>query len=486
MRHWIFLLEIVMLGSTAWGQYAPPLPMGPEPVADESTPQFVLLSGGRVLQGTLKQQGSECLLDVNGGTIHIPSREIERVAASMREIYEAKAQKVHASDAEGLCGLIRWCLQYDLFEEGEAELARLRQVAPQAPMTEVFTRRLAALRAMHQPKPRQAQVAGAVGTPVEPVGPTGTELEQMARSLPDDAIEMYRRRIQPIFTKNCMESGCHGPDSRTDFKLTRAASTLTRGMLLRNIHTTLRQVNLTNPEASPLLRKPVTPHGDTERVVFANRDYATYQLLIAWTYLVAKNEYVIPRDRMLPTVRPIPVYSPTPHGLERTASTGGATMVAPMVGVHPSLFPASLYPSEYRPAQTAPAYHVVMPQPRGGDVIPASATSEEETSETVLPATGEEWVIRPERRYAPGESTGDVQAVEQGIVPAPMPDMTPQAPAEMLETEEGIQSHEESSGEFYYQPSPDKTPDAASLQQAPASGLLWKQMLEMQKMTAPQ
>ncbi|MDO4583827.1 MAG: hypothetical protein Q4D62_06950 [Planctomycetia bacterium] len=476
-----------------------PLPMGSDvPVPPQ---RYILLRNEEVLYGIVSEEGENYRISMEGGRIAIPRTQVEWIAPTLQEIYAVKTKKIYLQDVDSRCTLIQWCLKNELYAEAQREIEYLEQIMPQHPRIEVFHRRLAALQTLSASSPQTAPTTPATGNFVATQGPTASELEQMANSIPDDAIEMYRRKIQPIFLRNCMEIGCHGPDATNDFRLLRPSSTMTRSALLRNIHTTLKQVNLIHPEASPLLRKPVTPHGKEGRYIFANRDYATYQLLIAWTYLVAQNKYVLPREKMFPGVKPIPVFSPTPHGLERTARITLENSVVPMVGVHPSLFPQALYPDQYAPPSPPATPQIVMPRPKvelkldteSSQVVPASGeVPAGEAEKTVRRVSAEEEVpldweqiqtyIREPKIYAPGESSAEIQPVDpqEGIAPAPLPNFTPKSPMELLlETNEGIEEHTDVSGEFYYQP---ETPEKRKpVGQASGSNLLWKQMLEMQK-----
>ena len=46
-------------------------------------------------------------------------------------------------------------------------------------------------------------------------GPTYAELQRFAASIPDESIEIFRKKVQPILQRNCMTADCHGPDTET-------------------------------------------------------------------------------------------------------------------------------------------------------------------------------------------------------------------------------------------------------------------------------
>ncbi len=325
-------------------------------------PVCVLLKNQSVMEGTVTESGESYVISLQGGNITVAKSQVWMLGRDYEELYTFLRQQVHFSDVEGRSELVRWCLKYHLVDQAGEEIAAMEQAMPESTAIPGLKMRLDAAQRMLVSRQVQDSVFSGENTISQPEspedrGPTSRELGQMAKTLPRDAVTMFSRRIQPILTKNCMNAGCHGPDGNSDFQLLRPSGDAGGTVTLRNMHAALQQINLANPEASPLLRKPVTRHGKDGRVVFMNRDYATYQLLIAWAYLVARNEYVIPRDRMLPTPKPIPVLTSTPGGVQSVTShqRDTAEHVSEMAGVDQTLYPQNLYPSEYRYLHDTPA-----------------------------------------------------------------------------------------------------------------------------------
>ena len=364
-------------------------------------------------------------------------------------------------------------------------------------------------------------------------GPSVAELERMAASLSPDAITIFRKQIQPILSKSCMDVGCHGAGSQEEFRLLRVSSKTSRNTLLRNIFAAIQQIDLNVPEASPLLRKPVAPHGNG-RVVFSNRDYATYQLLIAWTYLVAENRYVISRDYLLPPTRQAPVFISTPHGPEKISKHDlpkAGTVVVPMAGVSPSLLPQALYPQDYirnttplqprkqvrlntTPASkasgtkesatdvsddTPPSYEAPVGRSIGGNAeetaeeTPAAGNSTVETpstenseddSETTDKSSERVYTdaeirqmekelkgaeIRPAEIHQPGRSSGNVRTGQPQVVAAPGAQFTPMSPVELLMSAPEGVQNHESADGAYYY-NPDEANAADQAANADNSG----------------
>ena len=387
----------------------------PDPPAAVPTAQvskrYVALLNGSILFGDLKLIGDQYEITTETGTVVIPQNRVSQIAESLRQIYDFRASQVFVNDLEKRCDLLRWCFQYELADEAEEQLALLKKYAPEHPMCEVFERRMTFL------KNKKERESLAAETPQEDsaedsaetqTGPTYAELQRFAASIPDESIEIFRKKVQPILQRSCMTADCHGPNTETPYRLLRIHAKMGRGEILQNLYASVQQINLARPEQSPLLRKPVTPHGNDGRTVVLNQDYATYQILIAWTYLVARNQYVIPRDRLLPPQPGAPVFTPTQRGLVRVSSHAAPVQVGPcqMWGVDPSLYPQNLYPEMY-PRNPAPNGAYVA----GGVVAPGAPAARQEPQIKLV-------LSKSEEDEEPLESPENVAASEPEVLPA--------------------------------------------------------------------
>lgn len=467
--------------------------------------RYTMLANGTLIYGSVRFVDDLCEITTGTGTRSFPKNQVDIVADSCRQIYEWRASQIFVNDQEKRCELIQWCFQHEMLSEASEQIALLRQTVPDHRILPVFERRLEFLQ-RKQDEARLVPHAPAVGNsvpaeslavsengnvsglvllnrdassgvggtsiegtgasfvggtvpgaePVRPQGPTSAELDQLADSLPKDSIEIFRRKIQPILQRNCMTAGCHGPDSETRYRLHRISSQMGRGAVLQNIHASLQQIHLTQPELSPFLRKPVTPHSQDRRIVFANQDYATYQLLIGWTYLVAQNRYVIPQERLLPSSGSAPVYSPTSRGLIRISGRSGLRAgPCDMWGVDPSLYPQALYPQEY--VQTAPLAVVQENAVSAGNALsgtPSGALppmrlalpkreNETDPPEEAETAVSAETIADPAVRPAAGES-GE-QNEKNAVLPVSSEEKSSDPPREMRDLAGEEKLHAETS-----------------------------------------
>ncbi|MDO4570083.1 MAG: hypothetical protein Q4D38_06860 [Planctomycetia bacterium] len=493
------------LGSL-WGGCLPSNVAVAQEMAQASVPRYLALANGQVMHGVVTTEGNRYHLQLPVGVVSFEREQVVQVADSLQEIYAQRTSNIPIDSVSRREEMVSWCLQYHLLDEAETEWNILRLLAPDSSRTEALGRRIEYARkaaSAQQTQSPSASSESAISSVVPEENVSPQELQRMADSLPQDAVELFRKRIQPVLTRNCMESGCHGPDSTTGFKLLRVTSATPRTTLLKNIRTSLQFIDTERPEESAFLRKPVLPHGPTNReeIIFPCAKYGSYQLLIAWTYLVTRNEYVIPRETLLPPLRLTPTYTPTQSGLRRISSHSlPSGSLFEMYGVHESLLPQTLYPEEY----TRPTPNVYVPPlrilPQEG-VVPASSNlpidapsgvtpaSAQEPAESLEPEEGAEWTpdmaeeyIRPARIYAPGESSGDIRHVNPaaGLAPSPVPSPQMPTPQETMRSANPVEVHNRSmsDGAYNYELQREKPP----VQQRPREGvLLWEQMLELQK-----
>ncbi|MDO4630643.1 MAG: hypothetical protein Q4C70_15795, partial [Planctomycetia bacterium] len=338
---------------------AEPIPPAPVPLA-ERTQKYIVLQNGSILFGDLKLYGDQYEITTETGTLVFPQTKVTQIADNLHQIYTYRSAQVFVNDLEARCEMLRWCLQYELIDESDEQLTLLKQYAPEHALVEVFERRLNFLKNKKQREreEKQRQLARTGNTSgntsenmesqVAQIHVTYAELEHFSETVSQDAFDVFRKKVQPILQKNCMTAECHGPNSITGYRLLRVSPRMGRGEILQNLYATVQHLNTQQPEKSPFLRKPVTPHGHDSRTIFVNQDYATYQILIAWTYLITQNRYVIPREFLLPPPSSIPVYTPPQRGLVRISSATPAPE-GPwnMSGVDVSLYPQMLYPEDY-------------------------------------------------------------------------------------------------------------------------------------------
>jgi hypothetical protein len=82
---------------------------------------------------------------------------------------------------------------------------------------------------------------------------------------------------------NCTAAGCHGPQSTTNFKLTRVAGpSANQRVTQRNLLAALQYIDRENPEHSRLLTQPRGPHGSAKSAIFTQRQAEQYCRMSDW------------------------------------------------------------------------------------------------------------------------------------------------------------------------------------------------------------
>jgi hypothetical protein len=254
--------------------------------ATNSRAGVLLLEDGGVLEGEVTRIADRYVVGRDGGQqMQIASSRVLFVGRSLREAYEYRRQRVSQPTAGAHLGLAEWCLRYELVNEGRDELQYARQAGASPARLALLERRLAATRERLAKKPAAPTAAGSVAFPSDqttpPAGPS--------RDLPDGALEMFTRKVQPVLVNNCTASKCHQPGGQQAFQLNRALlrGEANRRTTMQNLAATLALVDRSHPEVSPLLTIPRQTHGGMGGPIFGARHEQAFKHLADWVALVA-------------------------------------------------------------------------------------------------------------------------------------------------------------------------------------------------------
>src|SRR5262249_55917330 len=114
-------------------------------------------------------------------------------------------------------------------------------------------------------------------TPPEPDSPPSSPVD-----LSTESLALFATRVQPILMNAC--ANCHATGRGGSFKLTRTYQDLgpNRRATQQNLTAVLAQVNLNQPQMSPLLSKAVSQHGDMTQPPLKGRQAVAYHSLEEW------------------------------------------------------------------------------------------------------------------------------------------------------------------------------------------------------------
>jgi hypothetical protein len=323
---------------TAWCPVAP----GQTPLAPEAG--VLALRNGHVIHGQVTRAGDYYVVTSGEGSeLRLKSDDVESFCATLEETYELKRRHLAGITARPHLELARWCLRHDLFEQCREQLAAADVREPGNAQTAELKRRLElALESPATPAPAAAQPQA----PLENV-------ESTLAALPKGSVEKFGAIVQPILLNRCAANQCHGQNSKTTYRLLRPppGQIVSRRFTQRNLYATLKYLDRTKPDASPLVLLPQQRHGNSLAPVFDKHSAGQLAELVAWARATAAPSTAAAASRP-PTIAPQP-----------------ATLSQPA----PSP-PAAAVPNAIQPAEgSASAIRVMRPMNSGAGELPATS-----------------------------------------------------------------------------------------------------------------
>jgi hypothetical protein len=279
----------------------------------------LVLENDRVLEGDIEHTSEGYVIRRASGETVLPPDHVLRLCADMGDAYLFLRSRANLNDADELLRLARWCQAQGLSQQAvrcATEAADLR------PQDESIRRLLGYLKRAADPKP--------------PATTTPPELATVAvPELCTESLSGFANKVQPILLNVC--ASCHMGDRGGSFRLLRGteATTSPKRATQHNLAQVLAQVNLQQPQSSPLLVKAVTAHGEALEAPLKGKQIAAYHTLEEWVNMtVAKNPHLRESSTPPPDVKTtsLPSTPPTkpantplvkPEG-ETTASSGFA------------------------------------------------------------------------------------------------------------------------------------------------------------------
>jgi hypothetical protein len=276
------------------------------PVAITRADEFVLLDNGNVIQGKAVVIGPHVVVDRgDGNELKLDSRQVARIAPTVRELYEFRIGKRQLYDVSSHQEDARWCLRHGLYPEMEISLRAADELDPSHPETLRLRRKLQATMVARDaasgadgidPNVYGEGIKGNFKIVEEPASPAKensndtNEDELAALNLPQETVAYYSSRIQPLLINRCGNSGCHRAPSESGFELShmgthvRPAARMTRS----NLVSLLRWIDRDNPNESPLLRYASEAHGGRREAPLKRSDQATIDAIAVWVRHVSQ------------------------------------------------------------------------------------------------------------------------------------------------------------------------------------------------------
>lgn len=265
-----FLLGLAVhwLAAPRAGWSAPPPPLAP-------TEGILLLRNGEVLAGRITHAGDYYYLSRPRGDLRLKANDVELVAADLNEVYQNKRGQIDQGNPQAHLDLAEWCVLQKLLDQAADELSEAAQIAPRHPRLNLIQRRLDLARRGEPPSAYRKQAE---------LGPTNDDLDRLVRGMPSRSVEEFTSTVQPLLVNNCTSAGCHNAHSPGKLRLLRLPRTgiPSRRLTQRNLHSVWQVINPTDPLASPLVTRPIAPHGTAKDPIFSSREVEQYRQLVSW------------------------------------------------------------------------------------------------------------------------------------------------------------------------------------------------------------
>jgi hypothetical protein len=316
--------------------------------------KVLLLDNERVLEGDIERVGDQYRVRRAAGETLVPASKALCLGATLDDAYAFLRRRANLNDPDERLRLARWCHLYGLRDRALAEVTAAVDLRPDHPEG----RRL--LDSLRQSAGTAPAAAAAPADAPEAEGPPP--------DLTAESLCAFRTRVQPILMNAC--ANCHASGHAGTFKLTRVYEDggASRKVLQRNVAAVLAQVNLRQPQGSPLLTKAVSAHdGKMAQAPLKGRQAAAYRVLEGWVeQTLAGNPQLqplaagppVPEPPAAPPPEPKPAAEPAPvpavaapHPGEEEA--GQFATDAPAAAAPPR--PATPARAETAPAPAAPA-----------------------------------------------------------------------------------------------------------------------------------
>ncbi|MBN2296081.1 MAG: hypothetical protein JXM70_26860 [Pirellulales bacterium] len=247
---------------------------------------IIVLRGGQVLRGTISRVGDRYHVVMPHGEIVVRTVEVESFCLTLEEAYRLKRSLMRGGNVYGHLALADWCLRNNLLDAVATELADAMAADPRNPMIAHLERRLQA--ALNPPSLKKQ-----VKNPTNAM-PSRDELDRLARAMPPGGMETFTAKIQPLLVNSCSTHECHGANAKSKFRLlwTSPGRAPSRLLTQRNLHAVMQWIDRENPTASPLLTRPIEPHGPKNTAIFDKNNLGQYRELVDWVSGLTLDERV--------------------------------------------------------------------------------------------------------------------------------------------------------------------------------------------------
>ncbi|HLJ11530.1 MAG TPA: hypothetical protein VKU82_10085 [Planctomycetaceae bacterium] len=238
--------------------------------AQTATEGVLVMRTGTIVTGKIVRSGSIYEVQGPNGKWAVPEDLVKLRCANLSEAYAKLHESAQAQhDANAHIILARWCLTNHLDIEARHELQDALALEPDREDVKRLLRNAEeTIQSKDKPAARQLR-ADPLRAARKAAAPTGDAVS--LGGLSRESALRFTRRIQPLLVNNCTSAGCHGRESKSEFRLYKVTpgKDANRRSAERNLAEVLQQINLHKPRLSPILTNPRGNHGRRGRPVFS-------------------------------------------------------------------------------------------------------------------------------------------------------------------------------------------------------------------------
>ncbi len=229
--------------------------------------RVLVLDNERTAEGDIERVGGQYRIRRALGETWVPDDHVLGLFADVAEAYRFLLRRANPEDPDERLRLARWCHAQGLPDQALDNVRAAVRLRPKH----------AASRRLLESLERAAAAA-----PPAPAAPAVVPESAAVPELTTESLGVFATKVQPILMNAC--AGCHASGRGGAFKLTRGydSTTASRRSLQQNLAAVLAQVNLNQPQASPLLTKAVSAHGDIGQAPLGGKQLAAYHTLEEW------------------------------------------------------------------------------------------------------------------------------------------------------------------------------------------------------------
>ena len=266
--------------------------------ASKPTHMLVLVDG-QVITGQVTPRPDGYDVQVAGGRIYIDSDRVRFEATNLPDAYDRMRDSMPDLTPTNHMELARWCLENKLYTQTRREILDALHLDPNR---EDAKRMLRALEHVGERSDFQKPGSGLTEYPsLAKISRPAIESRSLA-GLSRSVAHSFVRDVQPLMMNKCANSGCHGIGTKSQFQLTSTHRGSTPAVAERNLAAVLKQIDFSEPSASPLLSIGGQAHGNMAASAFPGRSGATQmQMLQDWVLQAAHDiapraVAIVPRD----------------------------------------------------------------------------------------------------------------------------------------------------------------------------------------------